>query len=227
MFKVSIKGELNVFNIHLFTIQLMKYFFILLIFALIFPLPGVKAQQTVRKDSVEAVFSNSKVNVEWNLLATLNYHKVNSNVKPGLALEVVINRHFVTGLFAQFTSGNFAVKHNGYQNNVISKDFGFFIGTTQKTSKLVHLGAQLKVGLIQLQADSTGEISPFHKNTFTAEDSGITIYPEVNASLNLLKRFKLRMATGYNVLLINKETVVNERDLDSWFFSTSLIFTLR
>ena len=85
----------------------------------------------------------------------------------------------------------------------------------------------MKVGLIQLQADSTGEISPFHKNTFTAEDSGITIYPEVNASLNLLKRFKLRMATGYNVLLINKETVVNERDLDSWFFSTSLIFTLR
>ncbi len=208
-------------------IQIMKYLILILILVPPFFIIGTEAQSKMQEDSIQAVFGHSRVDVEWRLLATLTYHKVNSNVKPGLEVEAVINKHLVVGLFAQFTSGNFAMKYNGYQNNIITKDFGFLIGATQNDYKLFHFGAQLKVGYIGLQADSTGEISPFRKNSITAEDNGVTIYPEINASLNLSRRIKFRMATGYNVLLLNKETVVNDRDLDSWFFCTSLIFTLR
>lgn len=112
----------------------------------------------------------------------------------------------------------------GHQNNIITQDFGIIIGATQSTDKLFHIGGQLKVGAILMQADSTAEIKLSRLFTPTAKDNGITVYPEINANLNLTKNLKLRASTGFNFLMLNKETVANERDLDSWFFGTSLIY---
>jgi len=198
-----------------------------LIHLILFAICCVNFNAYAQSDSVSTIFGKSKVQVEWNGLLTLNYHKVNSNIKPGIAVEAVINQYFVVGAFAQFTSGNFAMPYKGYQNNIITQDFGIVVGATQSTKKLFHIGGQLKIGAILMQADSTSEIKLFRPFTPTAKDNGITIYPEINANLNLTKRLKLRAATGYNFLLLNKETVVNERDLDTWFFSTSLIFSFR
>ncbi len=178
-------------------------------------------------DSVSSIFGYSTPPLEWSGIFTLNYHQVNSNVKPGLALEAVINQHLIVGAFAQFTSGNFAIAYKGYQNNVITQDFGITLGATQSTKQLFHVGGQLKVGVILMQADSASEIKLFRPFTPTAKDFGITVYPEINANLNLTKRLKLRASTGYNFLLLNKESVVNERDLDTWFFSVALIFSFR
>jgi outer membrane protein W len=198
-----------------------------LIYSILIIIYCISFNAYAQTDSINTIFGKSKVQVEWNGLLTLNYHKVNSNVKPGIAVEAIINRHFVVGAFAQFTSGNFAMPYKGYQNNIITQDFGIIVGATQSIQKLFHIGGQLKVGAILMQADSTSEIKLFRPFTPTAKDNGITIYPEINANLNLSKRLKLRTTTGYNFLLLNKETVVNERDLDTWFFSTSFIFTFR
>ncbi|MBK9290858.1 MAG: hypothetical protein IPM52_04440 [Bacteroidetes bacterium] len=182
------------------------------------------AQTETQNNGIASVFGSGKTEIQWSGLLTLNYHQKISNVKPGIAIEATINKHFVVGAFGQFTTGNFAMPFKGYQNNIITQDFGIIIGATQSTDKLFHFGGQLKVGAILMQADSTAEIKLSHPFTPTAKDNGITIYPEINANLNLTKHLKLRASTGFNFLMLNKETVVNERDLDTWFLNMALIF---
>lgn len=185
------------------------------------------AQSETQTSEETSVFGNEKVNIQWSGLLTLNYHQRFSNVKPGIAFEATFNKHFVLGAFGQFTTGNFAIPYKGYQNNIITQEFGLTIGATQSTGKLFHIGGQLRVGAILMQADSTSEIKLSRRFTPTARDNGITVYPEINATLNLTKQLKLRAGTGFNFLMLNKETVVNERDLDTWFLNLSLIFSFK
>lgn len=184
------------------------------------------AQTETHHNDIASVFGSGKTEIQWSGLLTLNYHQKVSNVKPGIAIEATINKHFVAGVFGQFTSGNFAMPYKGYRNNIITQDFGITIGAIHSTDKLFHFGGQLKVGAILMQADSTAEIKLSRPFTPTAKDNGITVYPEINANLNLTRNLKLRVSTGFNFLMLNKETIVNERDLDTWFFNTSLIFNL-
>lgn len=182
------------------------------------------AQIETQNNGITSVFGSGKTKVQWSGLLTLNYHQKISNVKPGIAFEATFYKHFILGAFGQLTTGNFAMPFKGYQNNIVTQDFGIIVGATQSTDKLFHFGGQLKVGAILMQADSTAEVKLSRPFTPTAKDNGITVYPEINANLNLTKNLKLRTSTGFNFLLLNKETVVNERDLDTWFFGTSLIY---
>lgn len=202
-----------------------KFFFLMGIFLCL--ISKIFAQTETQNNEVASVFGNEKTEIQWSGLLTLNYHQKISNVKPGIAIEATINKHFVVGAFSQFTTGNFAMPYKGYQNNIITQDFGIIVGATQSTDKLFHIGGQLKIGAILMQADSTSEIKLSRPFSPTAKDNGITVYPEINANLNLTKWLKLRASTGFNFLMLNKETVVNERDLDTWFFGTSLIFNFR
>lgn len=99
-----------------------------LIHSILIAICSVSFNAYAQKDSISTIFGKSKVQVEWNGLLTLNYHNVNSNVKPGLAIGAIINQHFVLGAFAQFSSGNFAMPYKGYQNNIITQDFGIIVG---------------------------------------------------------------------------------------------------
>ena len=98
--------------------------------------------------------------------------------------------------------------YKGHQNNIITQYFEIIVGVTQFTKKLFHVGGQLKIGAILVQADSTSETKLFRPFTPTAKCNGITIYLEINTNLNLIKRLKLRAATGYNFLFMNKEALV-------------------
>ncbi len=182
------------------------------------------AQNKTQNNSIASVFGSSKTEIQWSGLLALNYHQRISNVKPGIAIEATINKHFIVGAFGQFTTGNFTMPFKGYQNNIITQDFGIIMGATQSTDRLFHFGGQLKVGAILMQADSTAEIKLSRPFTPTAKDNGITVYPEITANINLTKNLKLRASTGFNFLMLSKETIVNERDLDTWFFGTSLIY---
>lgn len=185
------------------------------------------AQIETQNNGVSSVFGSDKTEIQWSGLLTLNYHQRISNVKPGIAIETTINKHFVVGAFGQFTTGNFAMPFKGYQNNIITQDFGIILGATQNTNKLFYLGGQIRIGAILMQADSTSEIKLFRSFTPTARDNGITVYPEINANINLSKRISWRVGTGFNFLMLNKETVVKERDLDTWFFNTTLLFRFK
>lgn len=109
-------------------------------------------------------------------------------MKPGIAIEATINKHFVVGTFGQFTTGNFAMPFKGYQNNIITQEFGITIGGTSNIEKLFHFGGQVRIGYILMEADSTSEIKLFRSFTPTAKDNGITVYPELNVTLNLTKK---------------------------------------
>lgn len=200
---------------------------IILIFAIFFNFALiVKAQSKDINNEVASIFSNKKTEIDWKGLFTLTFHQKISNVKPGIAIETLINQNLILGVFGQFTSGNFALPFNEFQNNIITQDFGIIIGATENINKLFHLSGQIRIGVILMQADSSHSISLSKPFNSTSNDNGITIYPELNANLNLTYFLKLRAGLGFNFLMLNKESVVKERDLDTWFFTTALIINL-
>lgn len=181
--------------------------------------------QNEKPDSaIASVFGNGNLEIEWRSVFSLSYHQKISNIKPGIALEATLNKYLIVGVFGQFTSGNFSMPYRNYQNNIITQDFGLILGATQNADRLFYCGGQIRIGAIFLQADSSSEIKLLRSFTPTARDQGITVYPEINANINLSKRITWRTGTGFNFLMLKKETIVNERVLDTWFLNSALLF---
>lgn len=53
------------------------------------------AQTETQNNGIASVFGSGKTEIQWSGLLTLNYHQRISNMKPGIAIEATLNKHFV------------------------------------------------------------------------------------------------------------------------------------
>lgn len=151
------------------------------------------------------------------------HHANISNTKPGIEAGVVINQKFFCGIYGQTTTGNFGIAYEDAIHNIMFGEAGVVAGCVTNYRKPVHFGGVFKIGYISLLADDE-ELKLFKESDPVAEDNGLVFHPEIFSEVNMCKPLKIRLGLGYSFNSLDKESVICNRDLDSWTMNLSLLF---
>jgi hypothetical protein len=178
-----------------------------------------------QEEHYDCVFCPHPGTTGYNLYAglTFEHHASITNTKPGVEAGVIFNRMFVCGAYGQGTTGNFGIRYyNGDIHNIMFGEGGVFAGYVAGYSKPIHFGGTLKIGYIALVADDQ-EMKLFKDVEPIAEDGGMVFHPEVFTETNVTKHIKVRLGAGYSFNSLDKESVICNKDLDSWTMNLSVL----
>lgn len=160
---------------------------------------------------------------EWYVGLTSKHMQVNSNTMPGIEAGVMLNDAFLVGIYGMGTSGNFTFQnYNGF-NHIMYGEGGLLAGYVANPDQMLHFGGTIKLGYLSLIAHED-EIRVFDDFEPTAEDDGVVYHPEIFSEINVARFLKVRVGLGYSFYVFDEETVLCNKDLDSWNMNVGLIF---
>jgi len=190
--------------------------------AMIFILMAVSAQENTY-NYLFKVNQENPLKKEWYIGLTSKHMQVNSNSMPGIEGGIMFNDAFLAGVYGMGTSGNFSyLNYNGF-NHIMFGEGGLFAGYVSNPDQMLHFGGTIKLGYISLLAHEN-EIKIFDDIEPTAEDDGVVYHPEIFSEINVAKFLKIRVGLGYSFYVFDEETVLCNKDLDSWNMNVGLIF---
>lgn len=191
--------------------------------ALVLTLFGMSTM--AEEEKYGCIFCQQPGKTALNLYAglTFEHHTNISNTKPGVEAGVIFNRMFVCGAYGQGTTGNFGIRYyTGDIHNIMFGEGGLFAGYITQYAKPIHFGGLLKIGYISLVADDQ-EMKLFKDVDPVAEDGGMVFHPEFFTETNITKHIKVRLGLGYSFNSLDKESVICNKDLDSWTMNLSIL----